>query len=465
MQSRCGAIALAVLAAATLASCGTQDRPVASVAGRVVTVADFEDAARNQPYLGLDPSPEAKRNLLGQMVDRELLVAEAERLGYAKGPELEGVRRQAREEILPEMLYRRVVSDRVAVSEAEIKALWDAQDEELRLRQIFSFDERGMRSALARLAAGQPFAEVAQIVTRGRTGPPDGDLGYLTPAELPQEVERAVRDLKPGHWTGPIRTLGGYCLIQLEDRRARRRDDYQAVRAQIETQLRQRKERALVMAYMNGVRASYDLKLAEGGFTRLAEKWQNRTTEQLLAGGHDLAALGLTAEDLAAPLATYRGGAYTVRDFFTDLTQRSSLDRPPMLDDTQLRLFVQDRAGFALLMREAQARGLDRDAETQRRLRDREKSYLVSRLYEEVIVTGARLTPAERDSLRARKGNVPPAPEAQDGLAVQEAQLFAQKRQLALQALLARLRQAHPPQVNEKALGDIPWPVPPKENA
>jgi peptidyl-prolyl cis-trans isomerase C len=466
MQSRCGAIALAVLAAATLASCGTQDRTVASVGGRVVTVADFEDVARNQPHLGLDPSPDAKRKLLDQILDRELLVAEAERLGYGQGAELAGVRRQAREEVLPEVLYQRVVSGRVAVSEAEIKALWDAQDHELHLRQIFSFDERGARSARARLAAGEPFAEVARILSRDRTTAPEGgDVGWLTVAELPQEVEQALRGLAPGRWAGPIRTPGGYYIVLLEGRRARQRDDYQAVRARLEAQLRQRKERALVMAYMNGVKTRYDLRLVDAGFGRLAEKWQNRTAEELLDSSGDPSALGFTAEDLGTPLATFRGGAYTIRDFFADLTDRTSLDRPPALDDPQLRLFVQDRAGFALLMREAQARGLDRDSGTVRRLRDREKSFLVSRLYEEVIVAGARLTPEERDRLRGRAGASQAPPEAQRAAAEEEARLFAQKRQQVLQELLTRLRKAHPPQVNEKALGDIPWPVPPKENA
>jgi len=464
--NRFGAIALAVLAAVTLGSCGTQDRTVASVGGRPVTVAEFEDAARSQPHLGLDPSPDAKRRLLDELLDRELLVAEARRLGLDQGAELAGVRRQARDEVLPEMLYRRVVSDRVSVGEAEIKVLWDAQDHELRLSQIFSFELSGARAAMAKLAAGEPFADVARSHSRDRTtAPAGGDLGYLTAGQLPAEIEQAVRGLPVGKWTEPVLTPVGYYIIKVEDRRARERDDYQMVRAQIESGLRQRKERSLVLAYVAGVKTRYGMKLETDGFGRLAEKWQNRTAEELLGSGGDPAKLGFTDADLAAPLATYRGGAYTIRDFFADFADRTSLDRPPAGDDATLRLFVQDRATFALLLREAQDRGLDREPETARRLRDREASFLISRIYEQEIVTKARLTPEERERIRAQAGTASPAPGQSAGLADQEARLFEQKRRLALQELLERLRQAHPPQVNEKALGDVPWPVPPKENA
>ena len=466
MQSRFGAVALAALAAATLASCGTQGRTVASVGDRVVTVAEFEDAARSQPQRGLDPSPDAKRGLLDEMIDRELLVAEAERLGYAKGAEFDGVRRQARAELLPEALYRRVVAGRVAVSEAELQAVWDAQDEEVQLAQVFCFDRASAGAAAARLRAGEPFEEVARRYSRDRsTAPGGGDLGYLTAGQLPLEIERVVRGLAKGGWAGPIEMPVGFYLVEVRDRRPRERDDYQLVRGQIEALLRQRKERALVLAYVTGVKARYAMRIEDAGFAVLAEKWQNRSAEELLGSRGDPAALGFTAEELARPLASYRGGAYTVGDFFRDLSERNSLDRPQAGDDAVLRLFVQDRATFALLLREAETRGLDRDAATLRALRDREKSYLVSRLYEEVVVTAARLTPAERDSLRAAAGGARMAPEQQAALADQEARLFAEKRQLVLRELLDRLRRQHPPVVNEKALGDVPWPVPPKENA
>ena len=114
-------------------------------------------------------------------------------------------------------------------------------------------------------------------------------------------------------------------------------------------------------------------------------------------GGVDIARL--SEADLARPLVTYEGGAYTIRDFFTDLTDANVLDRPPGTDDTALRLYVDDRVVARLLVRDARRRGIDREDETQRQLRDREDSYLITHYYEAVIVPSAVITPEERERI------------------------------------------------------------------
>ena len=62
-------------------------------------------------------------------------------------------------------------------------------------------------------------------------------------------------------------------------------------------------------------------------------------------------------------------------------------------------------------------------------------------------------------------GNLSGDPQAAGKLAQAQQQLFAQKRQQALDELLARLRREHPPVVDERALAAVPWPVPPKETS
>lgn len=467
MQSRFGVVALAVLAAATFSSCGPQSRTVVTVADRAVTVADFEDAARNQsPYPGLDPSPEGKQRLLDELIDRELLVAEALRLGLGKGEEMQSARADALEEVLPEMLYRRVVSGRISVSESEVRAVWERQDVQTAVAQIFCLDESAARAAEARLAAGEPFAQVARQMSRDRANAATGGmLGTVIAGQMPAEIERAVEKTAVGRWTPPIPTPVGYYIMKVEERQPRERDPYDQVRGGIESLLRQRKERALVLAYMKDVRERYQLELRPSGLSLLAANWQNRPTDELLAAGGDVHKLGFTDEDLAAPLAVYRGGSYTVGDFFDDYLGRGGLDRPPANEDGTLRLYIEDRATFRLLMQEARERGLEEDPATRRRLRDREEAYLITRLYEKEIVPAAQLSDEERESVWAEAAGRPLTPELRAELADREARLFEQRRQQVLHELLDRLRKAHPPQVNEKALADVPWPVPPKENA
>ena len=105
------------------------------------------------------------------------------------------------------------------------------------------------------------------------------------------------------------------------------------------------------------------------------------------------------------------------------------------------------------------------DTEARLQLRDREDSYLITHLFEEVIVPSSQPTPDELERLRTQMGIAKGDSLAAAKLAQAQEQLFAQKRQAALQDLLARLRREHPPSVNERALAAVPWPVAPKENS
>ena len=100
---------------------------MASVDGEVIGAAEMVHAAESMPPSTLDPNPQGKRALLDELVSRALLVAEAKRRGYDKSPELAHTMQQAQEEILPKVLYDRLIGDRVRVTEDEARAIWDRQ--------------------------------------------------------------------------------------------------------------------------------------------------------------------------------------------------------------------------------------------------------------------------------------------------------------------------------------------------
>jgi hypothetical protein len=460
------ALAAAAFALVLAASgCGVGgERTLATVGERRITVAEFEAAARERPYLSLDPSPETKRALLNELVERALLVAEARQRGFDKGPELAGVRREARETALQEMLYERVITDRVRTTPAEARALWEDQDEQWRISQIFCFTDAEAREVEVQLRAGRPFAEVARRFSRdAATAAVGGDLGNLTAGQLPVSTERAVRASKIGEWRGPLRTPIGIYFIQVTERGARERADFDASREPLEQLLAQRKSRALVLAYIARVKQKAHLRPDSAGLLSLTRNWQNRTPDELLAAGGDPVRLGFTPAELDLPLVRYDGGAYTIRDFFDDFARDPRAEVPPSTRDATLRLYLEDRATGRLLTREAEHYGLDRDPEASGRLRDREESHLVTVLYENVVVPAATLTAAEREEIAAQ-GIIEGDPATRESvLADLEAQRFEAKRQMVLRKLLDTLRERQSPRIDDRVLEAVPWPVPPKE--
>jgi hypothetical protein len=90
---------------------------------------------------------------------------------------------------------------------------------------------------------------------------------------------------------------------------------------------------------------------------------------------------------------------------------------------------------------------------------------LITHLFEEVIVPSSQPTAEDMERLKTQMGIAKEDSLSAGRLAQAQQQLVAQKRQAALQDLLARLRREHPPRVNERALAAVPWPVTPKENS
>ena len=92
-----------------------------------------------------------------------------------------------------------------------------------------------------RIVQGENFAEVARLnsddtasATRG------GDLGWIVPGDLVPEFDRAVRSLKPGEISEPVRTAFGFHLIEVLQRRT---SDLSADRKRLEARkvLRERR--------------------------------------------------------------------------------------------------------------------------------------------------------------------------------------------------------------------------------
>jgi peptidyl-prolyl cis-trans isomerase C len=457
-----GALGVALVLA--LGGCGAQGSgpSLATVGDGEITVAEFEFAALDHPLIHGDRSPEAKSVLLGDLIDRELLIQEAMRLGYTDSPGYESAMKTIRSQTLNEELYRALVSNRVRVSEAEIAALYDGRDTEWRLSQIFAFSRTESDVVRRRLEAGETFEEVASSSSvEPGTMTQGGDIGYVTAGEMPGKIEKLVRGLEVGEWGGPVFSGTGYYFIKISEVRPRERQAFEEIEDQLVQILRLRKERALVLDFVQRLKARNKLQRVNSSFDVLARYWQNRTADELLASGGDLHALGFSDEDLMLPLVEYQGGSYTIQDLFTDLFDSPTMDRPPSTSDPLLRLYVEDRVVERLLIESADRKGVAERPEAAQRIEAERGSYLINEIYERVVVPAATVSDEEMESLRGAG----PGGLSERSLNERAVQLFEQKRQNVLSDLLLRLRSQTPPVIHEDVLARVPWPVAPRENA
>ncbi len=78
----------------------------------------------------------------------------------------------------------------------------------------------GATQLIGQLQKGAPFAAVAKQFSASPTAANGGDVGWISPGEMPPEVDQALAALRPGQLSAPIPVKDGVYIIYLRDRRA-----------------------------------------------------------------------------------------------------------------------------------------------------------------------------------------------------------------------------------------------------
>ncbi|WP_260483935.1 peptidylprolyl isomerase [Sphingomicrobium flavum] len=75
------------------------------------------------------------------------------------------------------------------------------------------------QTILEQLGQGASFGALARVHSESTAAIVGGDLGWLRPEQLPEQIAEAVVQLRPGAVSIPIAIPGGYSIIAVQDRR------------------------------------------------------------------------------------------------------------------------------------------------------------------------------------------------------------------------------------------------------
>ncbi|MCG6937957.1 MAG: peptidylprolyl isomerase [Gammaproteobacteria bacterium] len=167
----------------------------------------------------------AKNNKMSLEKFRETI--ENEGLDYRR------FREETRNEVIIKQLQQRIIASKITVSDQEVQQYIE-QNESLdsskisyHLRHILiATPEEASAEDIARakekadsiyekITQGSKFEDLAIRESDGRNALNGGDLGERKASELPQLFVDAVRDLKPGESSKPIRSASGFHLLEL----------------------------------------------------------------------------------------------------------------------------------------------------------------------------------------------------------------------------------------------------------
>ncbi|MGB9611951.1 MAG: peptidylprolyl isomerase [Bryobacteraceae bacterium] len=322
MKARTTVLLLVAAALATLPGCKKSVPPnvAATVNGRAITYADLDRQYKRQFPQQQEGATQdqilfQKLELLRAMIDEEILLQRAEKLGLlardedvearlneikapytqeefqkqldAQGMTLEELKSQIRRSLSIEKLLNKEIGNQIVITDKDVADFYNANQAMFRFPEtnyhiarivVTSGPSPNVRNLSgskaqnedqarkkiqmieARLKQGEDFAKVAQAFSEDpQSAPNGGDMGFIPESALQQadpETRRVIMSLVPGQISPPLRTQGGWQILKLIAREPAGQRELNDPRVQqnIRETLRTRKEQLLRNAYLDACR-------------------------------------------------------------------------------------------------------------------------------------------------------------------------------------------------------------------
>jgi len=222
---------------------------LAVVNGKPVPSSRADAMVKQLSAQGQPDSPQLRAMVKEELINREILIQEADKLGLSNSPDVKNQVEIARQSIA----IRALVQDYLKknpVKDAEIQAEYDkfksqAGDKEYHARHILVEKEEDAKGIISKLKGGAKFEELAKQSKDPGSAANGGDLDWASPASFVKPFSDAMVALQKGQITEtPVKTQYGFHVIKLEDVRAAKIPSLEEVKPQISESLQQKKLQA-----------------------------------------------------------------------------------------------------------------------------------------------------------------------------------------------------------------------------
>lgn len=219
---------------------------LAVVNGKAVPSSRADAMIKQLSSQGQPDSPQLRAMVKEELINREILIQEADKLGLTTSPEVKNQVEIARQSIAIRALVQDFLKKH-PVSDADIKAEYDkfksqAGDKEYHARHILVDKEEDAKAIIAKLKGGAKFEDLAKQSKDPGSAANGGDLDWASPASFVKPFSDAMTSLQKGQITEtPVKTQYGYHVIKLEDVRAAKIPTMEEVKPQIAEALQQKK--------------------------------------------------------------------------------------------------------------------------------------------------------------------------------------------------------------------------------
>lgn len=240
-------VAKTIVASAFIAAGGiAAAQNIAVVNGKPISRAKADAFVQELVKQGQQDTPQLQAMVRQELVDREILVQEAERRGLPAKADVRFQLDNTRQQVLINALVQDELK-KSAISDADVKAEYDrltAGDagKEYRARHILVEKEEEAKAIIEQLKKGAKFEQLAKQSKDPGSAANGGDLDWAGATSFVEPFSKAMVALQKGKFTEtPVQTQFGWHVIRLDDTRQSKLPAFDEVKEQLAESMRRRK--------------------------------------------------------------------------------------------------------------------------------------------------------------------------------------------------------------------------------
>lgn len=216
-------------------------------------------------------NPQARRGLLDEMINRELLYTDAVERKLDESDEFKKLLEEAKKNLLQQYAVDKVVEGADA-TEAEAKDYYEKNTqafvtpEEVRARHILVKEEDEARKIADEIKMGKDFEEAASEHSACPSKAKGGDLGFFTAGKMVPEFDKVAFALEVGELSHIVKTQFGYHLIRVEEKKEASVKPFDEVKDQVIQYLNRQKKTLKYTEYTSKLREGASIEVNEEAF-------------------------------------------------------------------------------------------------------------------------------------------------------------------------------------------------------
>jgi peptidyl-prolyl cis-trans isomerase C len=265
---------LAVIFGMILTAGGVQAADVAKVNNKPVTDRDIQMSLggfnEGQRKSVLSDS-NSRREILSNLIDQEVLTQEGEKQKLDQDQDYKDAVSAFRKQYLASKVLQKSLSAKM--NEAAAKKYYEGHKanystDQAQVQHILLADETQAREIMKKAQAdGADFQELAEKYSRDPSAKNNrGELGMITrDSPFVAEFKNAAFNAKKGDIVGPVKTLYGYHVIKVVDKKLGKALDYDEVELKVKNDMRQE----LVQAYVSQLRKQAKIEIDDKALNRV----------------------------------------------------------------------------------------------------------------------------------------------------------------------------------------------------